>query len=774
VIQNNLIFQNKKDGIGTRWGSTPLIQNNTIAYNEGSGIVCHVVPNPFPIIQNNIVGGNNKNGIYCFKASPSLDYNCVWGNKKGNYYRCSPGENDLSSNPRFVNPGEGDYSLYPFSPCIDKGWNADNLPSIDIAENPRIVDGVVDIGAYEFQGVEEDPEGPVFLYRADGTLQGRYSKINDAIYMAQPGAKILVHPGVYKESIYIKKSITLKAKEPGCIIDAEEIWDADGVLFSGSEAEGAVIEGFVIKGANWAGIACIDGADVVIQNNIIKDSKANGVFIRDTSPIIQNNIIINNLRGIRCGGQRLIPQIQGNIIVKNLIYGILCEGRSAPLIQNNTIAFNKESGIGCYHSSSPTIQNNIVTNNTNFGILKKDKSSPEIDYNCVWENDTNYHDCSPGKNDLSSNPHFVNPEADDYHLTFDSPCIDKGWNADDLPYIDIAGNRRIVNEVVDIGAYEFQGSFSITGKIICPNLKKESLVHIFIWREDKLRGKIEKPLMKFSYFLGSKEAIEYGLNLEKEKRYVLGAWFDEDKDQIFDEGEAMELYGREGNLYIMQLEKERILYLDGVAEGLRLKGNLTEIDLPLLEPIKPWMKISPSSSMGLENKEFKVRLKVEGGRAPYIWSVVKGELPDGLSFDRESGKIDGVAKEAGEYTFTVRVKDSLGAFAEAEANIRISKTALTLKDVVVYPNPFKPAKGHTHITFGHPTDTEKRLTKEAKIKIYTLNGECVAVIEERDGDGVAKWYATNKEGTPVASGIYIYIITNPAGQRCIGKIGIIR
>jgi hypothetical protein len=39
---------------------------------------------------------------------------------------------------------------------------------------------------------------------------------------------------------------------------------------------------------------------------------------------------------------------------------------------------------------------------------------------------------------------------------------------------------------------------------------------------------------------------------------------------------------------------------------------------------------------------------------------------------------------------------------------------------------------------------------------------------------VLKWRAINDAKRPLASGVYIYIITNPAGEKCIGKIAIIR
>ncbi len=53
--------------------------------------------------------------------------------------------------PLFVDPENGDLSLLPGSPMIDAGDpGTPNLPSIDFAGQPRVIGGVVDIGAYEF------------------------------------------------------------------------------------------------------------------------------------------------------------------------------------------------------------------------------------------------------------------------------------------------------------------------------------------------------------------------------------------------------------------------------------------------------------------------------------------------------------------------------------------------------------------------------------------------------------------------------------------------
>lgn len=60
---------------------------------------------------------------------------------------------NMSVNPRFTDMAGNDYRLQPDSPCINQGDNAavSTEGMIDLDGNPRIVDGAVDVGAYECQ-----------------------------------------------------------------------------------------------------------------------------------------------------------------------------------------------------------------------------------------------------------------------------------------------------------------------------------------------------------------------------------------------------------------------------------------------------------------------------------------------------------------------------------------------------------------------------------------------------------------------------------------------
>ncbi|MFQ6088653.1 MAG: right-handed parallel beta-helix repeat-containing protein [Candidatus Methanofastidiosia archaeon] len=146
TITNNIITGNSRDGINNG-KSDPTITNNTLTGNSFNGIYNY---SSSPTITNNIITSNGYYGIDATGGiSPTNTYNDVWNNSWGDYGgTASAGVGSISKDPLFVSPA--DYHLQCHSPAVNTGDNsAPAIPSTDKDGNPRIIGGVVDMGAYE-------------------------------------------------------------------------------------------------------------------------------------------------------------------------------------------------------------------------------------------------------------------------------------------------------------------------------------------------------------------------------------------------------------------------------------------------------------------------------------------------------------------------------------------------------------------------------------------------------------------------------------------------
>jgi hypothetical protein len=127
-----------------------------------------------PIVTNCTFVGNIGGAVFSRNgSSPTVTNSILWGNPGGSFTGDVPeavtfsdvegghtGTGNIDADPLFVDsagpdgdlstPEDGDYHLAAGSPALDSGDNsAPNIPPMDLDGNPRILNGTVDMGAYE-------------------------------------------------------------------------------------------------------------------------------------------------------------------------------------------------------------------------------------------------------------------------------------------------------------------------------------------------------------------------------------------------------------------------------------------------------------------------------------------------------------------------------------------------------------------------------------------------------------------------------------------------
>jgi hypothetical protein len=234
-----------------------------------------------------------------------------------------------------------------------------------------------------------------------------------------------------------------------------------------------------------------------ISNNTFRSNTSTGIgggcSFEFTIPHLNANVFENNFSALG-GAFGVLRASSGGLVSNNLCIGngstyfggAIALVAASPVLANNTLVNNYSiygGGLYCNEASCPLVYNSIFWGNVAYAgygrqiFLIDALSQPKI-HNSLFEHGASDFTGSgySGEyvNCLETNPLFFNLQPHPFSLSESSAGIDVGSNQipdHKLPDFDLAGNPRISNNLVDLGAFEFQSPNIITP----PTLTKNSL-----------------------------------------------------------------------------------------------------------------------------------------------------------------------------------------------------------------------------------------------------------------------------------------------------------
>ena len=337
-----------------------------------------------------------------------------------------------------------------------------------------------------------------------------FTNIMEAILQADPNMTIMVDRGTYRESLSVATPLTLRSLYGA----AETIIDGDSSRCCLWISDNASVDGFTFAhgyaATNAGGVNMTGGS---IRNCVIRDNtsleSAGGanityggrlnnslvchnsgllgglltyyggqcgdcLFISNTASAagggvgmffggaISNCVIQANTAAKECGGLLMGNFISFSTSAKNCLItdnvaptSAAVEVMAGGVLENCTIAGNHGLTNGAFLCAGlGLIYNTIIYGNTPENCAFESELAIMMK-NCCTLPAVEEGDQRRIINQIAADPKFRHAAAGDYRLCADSPCRDAGTNMDWMSgAVDLEGNARIINGIVDIGAYE--------------------------------------------------------------------------------------------------------------------------------------------------------------------------------------------------------------------------------------------------------------------------------------------------------------------------------
>jgi len=124
-------------------------------------------------------------------------------------------------------------------------------------------------------------------------------------------------------------------------------------------------------------------------------------------------------------------------------------------------------------------------------------------------------------------------------------------------------------------------------------------------------------------------------------------------------------------------------------------------------------------------------------------------------------------------------KDDIFVFETKKAEIKNEIVKESINDIYVVPNPYvaysnSENPGRTISKRGDREIQFRNLPQRCTIRIYTITGELVDIVEKDDFTSMASWDLLSSEGMRISYGVYIFHVDIPGVGEKIGRFAIIK